>query len=154
MLIFMCKSGVYQFNCNEAIRDTARQRFDQDYQGWYNERKHLSREVSLPLYEYRCLECGTSVEKIRKYSDPPLTKCEKCGGKLERLLSSPAFKFKGTGWYVTDYAGKSSPGDKEKIEKEKTDSAASGKSDKAPAEKAKEPLPAPKPRDSKPRSHK
>ena len=108
----------------------------------------------MPLYEYRCLKCGTKIEKIRKYSDPPLTKCEKCGGKLERLLSSPAFKFKGTGWYVTDYAGKSSPGDKEKIEKEKTDTAAPGKNDKAPAEKSKEPSAAAKPRESKPRSNK
>jgi len=108
----------------------------------------------LPLYEYRCLKCGTKVEKIRKFSDPPLTKCEKCGGRLERLLSSPAFKFKGTGWYITDYAGKSSPGDREKIEKEKTESAPAVKSDKTTAEKAKESSPAPKPRESKSRSQK
>jgi len=48
------------------------------------------------------------MEKIRKFSDPPLTKCEHCGGKLEQLISSPAIKFKGSGWYVTDYAKKSS----------------------------------------------
>lgn len=76
----------------------------------------------MPLYEYRCLKCGTRVEKIRKFSDPPFTKCEKCGGKLEQLLSSPAFQFKGTGWYVTDYGGKSSDGDKQKAEKDKSDS--------------------------------
>ncbi|MHB8654262.1 MAG: FmdB family zinc ribbon protein [Terriglobia bacterium] len=108
----------------------------------------------MPLYEYRCLKCGTKYEKIRKFSDPPLTKCEKCGGKLERLLSSPAFKFKGTGWYITDYAGKSSPGETEKIEKEKSDSATSSKAEKAPAEKTKESSPAAKPRDSKHRSQK
>lgn len=108
----------------------------------------------MPLYEYRCLKCGTKIEKIRKFSDPPLTKCEECGGKLERLLSSPAFKFKGTGWYITDYAGKSSPGEAEKIEKEKSDRATSSKAEKAPAEKAKEPSPAAKPRDSKHRSQK
>jgi putative FmdB family regulatory protein len=90
----------------------------------------------LPLYEYRCLKCGTHIEKIRKFSDPPLTKCEKCGGKLERLLSSPAFKFKGTGWYVTDYAGKVSPGEKEKAEKDKTDAAPSGKIEKDAADKS------------------
>jgi putative FmdB family regulatory protein len=64
--------------------------------------------VGLPLYEYRCLKCGEQVEKIRKFSDPPLTTCAKCGGELERLLSSPAIRFKGSGWYVTDYAPKSS----------------------------------------------
>ena len=62
----------------------------------------------MPLYEYRCTKCGTHFERIQKFSDAPLTKCEKCGGKLERLLSSPAIQFKGTGWYVTDYARKSS----------------------------------------------
>jgi putative FmdB family regulatory protein len=63
----------------------------------------------LPLYEYRCLKCGALIEKIQKFSDPPLIKCEKCGGKLERLLSAPAIQFKGTGWYITDYARKSPP---------------------------------------------
>lgn len=61
----------------------------------------------MPLYEYLCKKCGQRTEKIRKFSDPPLTKCEKCGGKLEQLLSSPAIQFKGAGWYVTDYAKKS-----------------------------------------------
>ena len=61
----------------------------------------------MPLYEYQCLKCKAVTEKIRKFSDPPLTKCEKCGGKLERLLSAPAIQFKGTGWYITDYARKS-----------------------------------------------
>jgi putative FmdB family regulatory protein len=60
--------------------------------------------VRLPLYEYQCRKCGRRVEKIQKFSDPPLTTCEACGGKLERLLSSPAIQFKGSGWYVTDYA--------------------------------------------------
>jgi putative FmdB family regulatory protein len=63
----------------------------------------------LPLYEYECLKCGVHYEKIQKFSDPPLTKCEKCGGKLERLVSAPAIQFKGSGWYVSDYARKSSP---------------------------------------------
>ena len=62
----------------------------------------------MPLYEYRCKKCGRKVEKIRKFSDPPLTICENCGGKLERLLSSPAIRFKGSGFYVNDYARKSS----------------------------------------------
>jgi putative FmdB family regulatory protein len=63
----------------------------------------------LPLYEYACTQCGQRTEKIQKFSDPPLTKCEKCGGKLKQLLSSPAIQFKGSGWYVTDYARKPSP---------------------------------------------
>jgi len=63
----------------------------------------------LPLYEYQCKDCGAIVEKIQKFSDAPLRKCEKCGGKLERLLSSPAIQFKGSGFYITDYARKSSP---------------------------------------------
>lgn len=62
----------------------------------------------MPLYEYKCKKCGRRVEKIRKFSDPPLTICESCGGKLDQLLSSPAIRFKGSGWYVNDYAKKSS----------------------------------------------
>jgi len=59
----------------------------------------------LPLYEYECPKDGT-FEKIQKFSDPPLSSCPTCGGPVERLLSAPAIQFKGTGWYVTDYARK------------------------------------------------
>ncbi len=62
----------------------------------------------MPLYEYECNKCGRRVEKIQKFSDPILTTCEICGGELQRLISSPAIRFKGSGWYVTDYAKKSS----------------------------------------------
>ncbi len=65
----------------------------------------------MPLYEYQCQQCQAHFEKIQKFSDPPLTKCEQCGGPLERLLSSPAIQFKGSGWYITDYARKSAGGD-------------------------------------------
>jgi putative FmdB family regulatory protein len=58
----------------------------------------------MPLYEYRCHSCGKKFEVIQKFSDEPLTKHEECGGDVERLISAPAFHFKGTGWYVTDYA--------------------------------------------------
>ncbi len=61
----------------------------------------------MPLYEYECVSCG-SFELIRKFSDPPLKKCPKCGGKVEKQPSAPAIQFKGTGWYITDYARKSS----------------------------------------------
>lgn len=63
----------------------------------------------MPLYEYRCQKCGATVEKIQKFSDAPLVKCEQCGGRLERVLSAPAIQFKGSGWYVTDYARKKTP---------------------------------------------
>ena len=59
----------------------------------------------MPLYEYQCERDGR-FEVIRKFSDPPLKKCPKCGGPLTRLPSAPAIQFKGTGWYVTDYAKK------------------------------------------------
>jgi putative FmdB family regulatory protein len=58
----------------------------------------------MPLYEYHCSKCEKKIEVIRKFSDPPLTEHEGCGGTLEQLLSAPAFQLKGTGWYVTDYA--------------------------------------------------
>ncbi len=64
----------------------------------------------MPLYEYQCSKCGHRFERIRKFSDPPLTKCPQCGGKLEQLLSAPAVQFKGSGWYVTDYARKGASG--------------------------------------------
>jgi putative FmdB family regulatory protein len=63
----------------------------------------------LPLYEYQCNKCGKRFEKIQKFSDPPLETHEKCGGAVHRLLSSPAIQFKGSGWYITDYARKSAP---------------------------------------------
>jgi putative FmdB family regulatory protein len=81
----------------------------EDYHHCYNDLPN-GQEVTLPLYEYRCGKCGSRVEKIQKFSDPPLTTCEACGGELSRLLSAPAIQFKGTGWYVTDYARKSSGG--------------------------------------------
>ena len=65
----------------------------------------------MPIYEYQCEQCNESFELIQKFSDPPLTTHEKCGGAVHRLVSAPAFHFKGTGWYVTDYAkgGNSAP---------------------------------------------
>jgi len=67
----------------------------------------------LPLYEYECPKDGT-FERMQKFSDPPVTACPVCGGPVEKLLSAPAIQFKGTGWYVTDYARKSSGEAKEK----------------------------------------
>jgi putative FmdB family regulatory protein len=60
----------------------------------------------MPIYEYKCAECGQRVEKMQKVSDQPLTACDNCGGKLEKQWSLSGFQFKGEGWYVTDYSGK------------------------------------------------
>lgn len=61
----------------------------------------------MPIYEYQCAACGKIVEKWQKFSEAPLTVCPQCGGSLEKLISSCAFHLKGSGWYVSDYAGKS-----------------------------------------------
>jgi len=62
----------------------------------------------MPLYEYQCKKCHHRFERIQKFSDPHVKKCPECGGPVEQLLSPPAVQFKGSGWYVTDYARKSS----------------------------------------------
>jgi len=64
----------------------------------------------MPLYEYQCTKCKHRFERIRKFSDRPITKCPECGSKVEQLISAAAVQFKGSGWYVTDYAKKSSSG--------------------------------------------
>ena len=64
----------------------------------------------MPLYEYQCDACGHRFEQIRKFSDSPLEACPSCGGAVRKLVSSPAIQFKGTGWYVTDYAKKGTSG--------------------------------------------
>jgi putative FmdB family regulatory protein len=60
----------------------------------------------MPNYEYLCKNCGHRFEQIRKFSDKPLRKCPECGGVIEQVISAPAVQFKGSGWYVTDYAKK------------------------------------------------
>ncbi len=57
----------------------------------------------MPLYEYECTTCHKHTEKIQKFSDPEITACPHCGGKLERVLSAPAVSFKGHGWYADGY---------------------------------------------------
>ena len=85
----------------------------------------------MPIYEYKCNSCGKKFEKIEKFSDSPLETHEGCGGAVERLLSAPALQFKGTGWYVTDYA-KSNGGNAAKSESKnesKNDSKGESKSE-------------------------
>ena len=62
----------------------------------------------MPLYEYQCKKCGHRFEKIQKFSDKLVKKCPECGGTVEQTISAPAVQFKGSGWYVTDYAKKGS----------------------------------------------
>jgi putative FmdB family regulatory protein len=66
----------------------------------------------MPLYEYKCESCGKTFETIQKFSDAPLEVHDECGGKVIRLVSPSALHFKGSGWYVTDYAGSKNGGDK------------------------------------------
>ena len=88
----------------------------------------------MPIYEFECKKCKAHIEVFQKVSDKPPTKCRNCGGKLERKISAPAIQFKGSGWYVTDYA-KTTKSDR--TESESTSEAKSDKADK-PEKKAKE----------------
>jgi putative FmdB family regulatory protein len=85
----------------------------------------------MPLYEYECEKCGHRFEKIQKFSDRMVKKCPECGGKVEQMISAPAVQFKGSGWYVTDYANKShapsSDGGKDSKSGEKSKSDGSSK---------------------------
>ena len=78
----------------------------------------------MPLYEYKCDACGHCFEKIQKFSDPLVDTCPKCGGVVHKLVSSPAIQFKGSGFYITDYAKK------DHTAAAKADSEGSGASDK------------------------
>ncbi len=100
----------------------------------------------MPLYEYQCKKCGHLFEKIQKFSDKMVKKCPKCGGPVEQTISAPAVQFKGSGWYVTDYAKKShapssdssSKDSKEtKKEEKKTESATKESKETKKAEKHK-----------------
>ena len=79
----------------------------------------------MPLYEYQCDACGHRFEKIQKFSDPLVDTCPKCGGKVHKLMSSPAIQFKGSGFYITDYAKK------DHVAAAKADSDGASKSEKA-----------------------
>ena len=91
----------------------------------------------MPLYEYECSACGRRREVLQKFSDDPLTVCSFCGGVVDRLISSSAIQFKGTGWYVTDYARKPVTSSKENGKEKASD-------EKAPAAAATDSKPNPK----------
>ena len=84
----------------------------------------------MPLYEYECESCQHVFERIQKFSDPLVDTCPKCGGKVRKLLSSPAIQFKGSGWYITDYARKG--GDASKPADGKTDARSDSKAETKP----------------------
>jgi putative FmdB family regulatory protein len=102
----------------------------------------------MPIYEYECRKCKAHVEAFQKVSDKPLTKCRKCGGRLDKRISAPAIQFKGSGWYVTDYAGKATKGEASESQttsestKEKTDTKSTKES--SPAKKTSEKASPPK----------
>ena len=96
----------------------------------------------MPIYEYECRKCKAHTEAFQKVTDKPLTKCPKCGGRLDKRISAPAIQFKGSGWYVTDYAGKATQGGKseseaktEKSENKTTKEGSPAKKDKPSASK-------------------
>src|ERR1051325_4255932 len=84
----------------------------------------------MPIYEYQCAKCGKTIEVIQKMSDKPLKKHEQCGGTLTKLISAAGFQFKGTGWYVTDYARKGKGDNAENAKENAKDSAKDNPKDK------------------------
>jgi putative FmdB family regulatory protein len=105
----------------------------------------------MPIYEFECRKCKDRLEVFQKMSDKPPAKCRKCGGRLEKLVSASAIQFKGSGWYVTDYAGNgrkaaekaerdTATGDDKKVDKktDKADSSDKKTKDSSPAKKTSE----------------
>lgn len=75
----------------------------------------------MPIYEYKCHDCGEITEILQKYSDQPLAQCPSCGGKVSKIISNCTFQLKGSGWYVTDYKNKDKDRDKDGSKKEETE---------------------------------
>ena len=89
----------------------------------------------MPIYEYSCKKCGKTIEVIQKFSDSPLKKHQGCGGALTKLISAAGFQFKGTGWYVTDYARKGRTSDSDGKETKETKESSSSTDKKETAAK-------------------
>lgn len=90
------------------------------------EADQILKDTAMPLYEYECQQCHKHTEKRQKFSDPEITECPHCGGKLQRVLSAPAFSFAGGGWYKDLYSSNKPAAAKESSE-------SSGKSESKPA---------------------
>ncbi len=90
----------------------------------------------MPLYEYRCKNCGHQFEKIQSFSAPEEKECPVCQGPVEKLLSASAIQFKGSGWYATDYGGKSKSGGSMKASADGEGKSSDSKSEKKPSEKS------------------
>lgn len=100
----------------------------------------------MPIYEYECEQCKERIEVLQKLSDPPLETCSACGGKVRKMVSSPAgLVFKGSGWYVTDYAKKNGKSDSTSTPKGegKADASTAGKGETTPKETTPKPNPPP-----------
>jgi putative FmdB family regulatory protein len=100
----------------------------------------------MPIYEYECRKCKAHIEVFQKVSDKPPSKCRNCGGKLERQISAPAIQFKGSGWYVTDYAKttKSDKTESESVSETKSEKTETKTKESSPAKKASEKPSSPK----------
>lgn len=92
----------------------------------------------MPIYEYQCEKCGEIIEAFQNFSDKPLKKCDHCSGKLHKIISQSTFHLKGTGWYVTDYAGKKRDTEKPQSQKQAS-TADAGDAKTATAEKKSSP---------------
>ena len=93
----------------------------------------------MPLFEYECTKCGNRFEKIQKFSDPKTRTCPKCKGKAQRLASAPAIQFKGSGWYITDYARKGEKTSDDKAAKTSDEKGSKGGEGKPSKEKDRKP---------------
>ena len=91
----------------------------------------------MPIYEYKCADCGRHVERLQRIDDPPPGPCEACGGDMRREVSAPAFQFKGTGWYVTDYADRKGAAGKDGAAKDDAGSEAAAKDSGSTSDAAK-----------------
>jgi len=98
----------------------------------------------MPIYEFECRKCKAHIEVFQKLSDKPPTKCRKCGGRLEKILSAPAIQFKGSGWYVTDYAGKATKGEKAESESSSSEKKPEKAKDSSPDKKTTDKTTSPK----------
>ncbi len=98
----------------------------------------------MPIYEYVCEQCGDRTEAIQRLNDPPLQECSKCAGKLRKKVSAPAFQFKGSGWYVTDYGARKGESSEKSSGSSESSSSSSGDDSSAGPVKKAEPKSEPK----------